>query len=200
MLILQEPICGSTSYTRLQLVLQELHNILFIAFHTNAIGGHLNTYRTLHRLQLCFYWPGIFAYVKRMCLAFPGCALSNPSHGKSSELVYNFPIEAPFLVIHFNAYVAGKHADFEGSGAYLIGACGMCSFAHAWNLSLTLRPPLLPQLSCAFYFDMVFATLQFSIKIASSLVSAARRWTSFKLIVMFSQAQLKPQPNACQAN
>jgi hypothetical protein len=64
-----------------------------------------------------------------MCLACPGCALSNPNHSKSSELVYNFPIEAPFLVIQFDAYVAGRHAGFEGSDAYLIGACEMCSFA-----------------------------------------------------------------------
>jgi hypothetical protein len=129
MLILQEPICGSASYTCLQLVPQELHNILFIAFHTNAIGGHLNMYHTLHRLQLCFYWPGMFAYVKRMCLACPGCTLSNPGHCKSSELVYSFPIKAPFLVIHFDAYVMGKHTGFKDSDAYLIGACGMCSFA-----------------------------------------------------------------------
>ncbi len=64
-----------------------------------------------------------------MCSACPGCALSSPSRARSSELVYNFPIEAPFLVIYFDAYVAGKHAGFEGSNAYLIGACGMCSFA-----------------------------------------------------------------------
>jgi hypothetical protein len=57
--ILQEPICGSTSYTCLQLVPRKLHNILFITFHTNAIGGHLNAYRTLHCLRLCFYWPGM---------------------------------------------------------------------------------------------------------------------------------------------
>ena len=44
MLILHEPICSSTSYARLQFVPRELHNILFIAFHTNAIGGHLNAY------------------------------------------------------------------------------------------------------------------------------------------------------------
>ncbi len=55
MLILKEPICGSASYTHLQLVPRELCNILFIAFHTNAIGGHLNAYRTLHRLRLSFY-------------------------------------------------------------------------------------------------------------------------------------------------
>jgi hypothetical protein len=129
MLILHEPICGSTSYTHLQLVPQEMYDILFIAFHTNAIGGHLNIYRTLHRLCLRFYWPGMYAYVKRMCLACPGCALSNPNCGKSSELVYNFPVEAPFLVMHFNAYAAGKHASFEGSDACLISCCGMCSFA-----------------------------------------------------------------------
>jgi hypothetical protein len=64
----------------------------------------------------------------------------NPTHGKSSELVYNFPIEAPFLVIHFNAYAAGKHSGFEGSGVYLIDCWGMCSFAcmePVTNLSAT---------------------------------------------------------------
>ena len=129
MLIFKEPICSSTSYTHLQLVPQELRNILFIAFYTNAIGGHLNAYCTLHRLNLCFYWPGMYGYIKRMCTTCPGCALSNPSHAKSSELVYNFPVEAPFLVIHFDAYVAGKHTCFEGSNTYLIGACRMCGFA-----------------------------------------------------------------------
>jgi hypothetical protein len=42
MLILWEPICGSTSYMRLQIVPAELQNILFIAFHLNPIGGHLD--------------------------------------------------------------------------------------------------------------------------------------------------------------
>jgi hypothetical protein len=129
MLILRKPICGSTLYACLQLVPQEMYNVLFIAFHTNAIGGHLNAYRTLHRLRLRFYWPAMYAYVKRMCVACPGCALANPIRGKSSELVYNFPVEAPFLVMHFDVCVAGKHVGFEGSDAYHIGCCRMCSFA-----------------------------------------------------------------------
>jgi len=41
MLILHEPIVGTSSYTRLQLVPSELMNIIFIAFHTNPIGGQL---------------------------------------------------------------------------------------------------------------------------------------------------------------
>jgi hypothetical protein len=64
-----------------------------------------------------------------MCQVCPGCALFNPNHGKLSELVYNFPIEAPFLVMHFDVYAAGKHAGFEGSDSYLIGCCGMTNFA-----------------------------------------------------------------------
>ncbi len=51
MLILWEPISSSDSYMRLTLVPRELYNIVFIAFHTNPTGGHLNAYRTLHQLR-----------------------------------------------------------------------------------------------------------------------------------------------------
>ena len=129
MLILHKPIIGTSLFTRLQLVPLELRNIIFIAFHTNPISGHLNAYRMFHHLCLRFYWPGMYSYVKRMCQACPGCALANPTCDKSSELVYNFPIEAPFLIMFFDAYSAGKHAGFEGFECYLIGCCRMCSFA-----------------------------------------------------------------------
>ncbi len=38
-----KPLAGNGSYMRLQLVPQEFCNILFIAFHTNPVGGHLNS-------------------------------------------------------------------------------------------------------------------------------------------------------------
>jgi hypothetical protein len=127
-LIYREPIAGEQSYTRLQLVPKEFYNILFIAFHSNPVGGHLNAYHTLHRLRLCFYWPGMYSYIKRMCSACPGCALSNPTTGRSCKLVYNFPIKAPFLVLHVDAYSAGAHPGFEGLDVYLVACCGMCTF------------------------------------------------------------------------
>ena len=70
----------------------------------------------------------MYLYVKRMCAACPGCALSNPTKSKSSELVYNFPIKAPFMVMHADAYTAGAHSGFEGSETYIVACCGMCSF------------------------------------------------------------------------
>jgi hypothetical protein len=71
----------------------------------------------------------MYSYIKKMCNACPGCALSNPGRGKSSELVYHFPIEASFCVLFVDTYKAGNHSSFEGDEAYLISCCGMTSFA-----------------------------------------------------------------------
>jgi hypothetical protein len=128
MLIYHKPIAGGTSYTKLILIPSSLRNILFIAFHSNALGGHFDAYRTFHCLHLCYYWLGMYSYIKRMCSACPGCALLNPTKSKSSKLVYNFPIEAPFMVVHVDACMAGFHAEFEGSKMYLVACCGMCTF------------------------------------------------------------------------
>jgi hypothetical protein len=54
---------------------------------------------------------------------------ANPTKGTSSELIYNFLIEAPFRVLHMDAYTAGAHQGFEGSTTFLVGCCGVCSFA-----------------------------------------------------------------------
>jgi hypothetical protein len=84
-LIYCKPLAGFSSYACLQLVPAVFYNIIFIAFHTNPIGGHFNTYHTLHCMRLWFYWPGMFKYIKRMCRACPGCTLANPTHSKSAE-------------------------------------------------------------------------------------------------------------------
>ncbi len=62
------------------------------------------------------------------CVPRAQVALSNPTKAKSSELVYNFPIEAPFMVLHVDAYMAGMHSGFERSETYIIACCGMCMF------------------------------------------------------------------------
>jgi hypothetical protein len=54
--------------------------------------------------------------------------MSNPMKSKSSKLVYIFPIEAPFMVLHVDAYMAGAHTGFEGSDMYIVACCGMCTF------------------------------------------------------------------------
>jgi hypothetical protein len=141
MLILREPICGSSSYTRLQIVPLDLCNILFVAFHSNPIGGHLNSTRTLHRLRMRYFWPEMYSYVVRMCKACPGCALANPTQKTSSDLIYHFPIEGSFKVLFVDAYSAGKYLGFEGSEDYLIASCGMTTFSIMEPVSHLHLPP-----------------------------------------------------------
>lgn len=130
MLIYREPLGdGSDSFCRLRVVPQPLQHILFVAFHANPIGGHLNAARTYRNLRLRYYWPGMFTFVKKLCSQCPGCALANRTHGSSRELVYSFPISAPMMVIHIDGYEAGRITSFEGESAYLVAACGMTTFA-----------------------------------------------------------------------
>ncbi len=72
------PISCNGSYVQLTIVPKEFYNILFVAFHTNRAGCHLNSYSTLHRLHLRYYWPGMYSYIKKMCAACPGCASLTP--------------------------------------------------------------------------------------------------------------------------
>ncbi len=53
MLIFQEPVCRGSSYIRLHFVPAEFFNIMFVAFHLNAISGSLNAYKTLHHIRGC---------------------------------------------------------------------------------------------------------------------------------------------------
>jgi hypothetical protein len=72
-----EPIVGFELYAKLQLVLAAFQNIVFITFHSNPLGGHLNATRTFHWICLWFYLPHRFSYITKMCNSCPGCASTN---------------------------------------------------------------------------------------------------------------------------
>ena len=130
MIILREPLNGgSDSYCKLRLVPFSLRNAIFIAFHANPIGGHLNYFRTFKNIRLRFYWPGMFQYIKDLCSKCPACALANRHRSRAKELVYGFPITAPFFVIHADGFSAGAGKNFDGESTYLITCCGMTGFA-----------------------------------------------------------------------
>jgi hypothetical protein len=64
-----------------------------------------------------------------MCSTCPGCALTNPTPHISLELVYHFPIDAPFQVLFVHGYSASQQSSFEGNKTYVIACCGMTGFA-----------------------------------------------------------------------
>ena len=48
---------------------------------------------------------------------------------KTNELVYKFPIDAPFNISHVDGYNASAHFNFEGTGSYIIAAYDVTGFA-----------------------------------------------------------------------
>eukprot|EP00956_Cyclotella_meneghiniana_P034897 scaffold109224_cov64-Cyclotella_meneghiniana.AAC.3 len=103
---------GSSSYINLRLVPQSLRNIIFVAFHANPIGGHFDAGRTFRNIRLRFFWPSMYSYCVKLCSQCPGCALANRTTRRSSELIYRFPITAPFNVIHCDGFQAGAQLNF----------------------------------------------------------------------------------------
>ena len=128
-LYLKEIFQNDVKFVELRVVPASLVNIIFVAFHANPIGGHLNPYRTYHRIRQRYFWPGMYQYIKRMCKACPGCSLSNITKNRCADLVYSFPIDAPMRVLFVDIYAAGSEFNFEGTKHYLIAADGMTSFA-----------------------------------------------------------------------
>ncbi len=71
----------------------------------------------------------MYTCITKMCHSCPGCPQFNLKCKKSSELIYNFSIEALMMVLHIDGYQARKELGFEGSSHYLIMCCGMRTFA-----------------------------------------------------------------------
>ena len=106
---------NNTKFVELRIVPSSMVNIIFVAFHANPIGGHLNPYRTYHRMRQQYFWPGMHQYIKRMCKACPGCGLSNITKNRCADLVYSFPIDAPMRVLSVDIHAAGAEFNFDGT-------------------------------------------------------------------------------------
>jgi hypothetical protein len=92
-------------------------------------GGVLQPSKFFYSI-ISFEWKdGAWRYTNNMLNGDFGIKVPFLGGKEAPELVYNFPIAAPFLVMFFNAYSAVKHTGFEGSECYLIGCCGISSFA-----------------------------------------------------------------------
>ena len=127
-IILKEKI-DDNSYVKLRIVPKDLQNIIFMAFHSNPIGGHFSVYYTFHRIRMRFFWPKMYFYIKHLCRLCAACGLSNSRHYKSKELIYSFPVDAPFKLVIVDIYKAGDIAAFDGEKGLFVLLDHMTGFA-----------------------------------------------------------------------
>jgi hypothetical protein len=123
-----EPVAHSTTTVKLIIVPADLRRHIFTSFHANPIGGHFSLYYTLHRIRLRFHWPHMYSYIKRAIGSCAGCILKNHGARPGSELLYAFPVDAPFMTIHADLWVPGKTVSFDGTTGLMVVMCHMTGF------------------------------------------------------------------------
>ena len=128
-MFIKEKVPSKNISIALKLVPTVLRNIVFVAFHSNPLGGHLSVYHTIHRIRLRFYWPLMVKYVQNMVQRCPGCKMANSTINTKQNYLYSFPIDAPFRTIHIDIYTLGKTESFDGDVALFIVLDHMTSFA-----------------------------------------------------------------------
>ena len=129
-IVLKEP-QSNHSYQIMRIVPKSLHNIIFIASHANTSGCHFGYAQTLSKMRQRFTWAGMSTYIKRMCSSCAGCTMANATVTRKSDLLYNFPVDGPMLVLHVDIYTIGVSTSFAGDRSYLIASCGMTTFSVA---------------------------------------------------------------------
>ena len=78
------------------LVPKSRREMIFQAAHHNPMAGHLGYDKTLQRIMARFYWPGIWADVRRWCAACPECQLVNHPATPKAPLRPLPLVEVPF--------------------------------------------------------------------------------------------------------
>ena len=78
------------------LVPKSRREMVFQAAHYNPMAGHLGSDKTQKRIMDRFYWPGIWADVRRWCAACPECQLVNAPAIPKAPLRPLPLIEIPF--------------------------------------------------------------------------------------------------------
>jgi hypothetical protein len=116
------------NYIQLQIVPPSLQNNIFTAFHANAIGTYYDLYHAFHKIRLRYFWPYMYKYIEHLITHCAGCNLGKSKIRKSSALVYSFPIDQPWIVLHANVYSVGTDQGFSGEKSFMNVVYGMCSF------------------------------------------------------------------------
>lgn len=110
------------------IVPQSLRRDMFVALHASPASGHMGFYKTLLRIWLQFFWPGLRSNVLSWYNTCPHCVALNPKRGVSSEFTFLWPIYCPFWIVHVNLWAPGDTADYAGNTYLMNTMCDMTQF------------------------------------------------------------------------
>ena len=117
------------------IVPESIRKTLFNYYHGIPSSGHMGKYKTLYRLRLCFFWPGIRELIQDWVVACAHCVSYNTWHTRSSELHFSWPVTIPFWIMHINLWSPGTTETEGGDKIHLMN--GMCNLTQFVISSIT---------------------------------------------------------------
>ena len=106
-LVLLRPVPGTNRSLALIIVPSSLRDLMFRAYHAAPSAGHMDAYKTIHRLRLRFFWPALSAFVRVAIRRCPHCVLANSTKNDAASLMYSFPLSEPFYLVFGDLWTPG---------------------------------------------------------------------------------------------
>ena len=107
-LVLFKPVFQQIRYVGLIIVLLPLRRKIFSHYHAGPSGGHMGEYKTLFRMRLRFFWPGLRKDIREWVKGCGHCTAYNVWRSRKSELYFSWPVTTPFYIMHMDLWAPGK--------------------------------------------------------------------------------------------
>ena len=128
-LVLYKPIFRHKRYVTLIIVPETLRRKIFSHYHAGPSGGHMGEYKTLFRIRMRFYWPGIRKNVKDWVKCCAHCCAYNIWRNRKSELYFSWPVTTPFYIMHVDLWMPGHLTDDNNNTVQCMNAmCDLTQF------------------------------------------------------------------------
>ena len=128
-LVYYKAIFKHVKYIGLIIVPLSLRRVIFSHYHAGPSGGHMGEYKTLFRIRMRFYWPGMRKDIKLWVKICGQCVAYNTWRNRKSEMYFSWPITTPFYIMHVDLWCPGKLVDDDGKTLQLMNCmCDLTQF------------------------------------------------------------------------
>ena len=153
-LILLKPINMGDKYMSLIVTPDSIRRKIFSHYHAGPSGGHMGEYKTLFRIRMRFFWPGLREDIKNWVRQCAHCVAYNVWRSRASEMHFSWPITVPFWIMHVDLWSPGVNEDMDGNKGYLMNSmCDITQFIVS-SPTVDITAANLAQMFCA---DVIFS-------------------------------------------
>ena len=122
-----------------------LRQLVFAAYHSSPLAGHMGLAKTYHRIATRYWWPTMATDIRRMTLGCAHCRAVNAANHEAQQILKSLSTEQPFDIIFLDVWSPGKVPPVKPTSASVSSAasavltclCGMTAFAAGAPLAST---------------------------------------------------------------